>query len=105
MCHKLHTISSEAEAEVVVTAKLGEEGQAVNALLDSGAYANYLSEAWAKAHLKPELIEPVEGEYIQLGGTAKRLPVLGKTRLWVKIGEEHAKITFHIFQTERTHIT
>ena len=73
--------------------------QLVDTLLDSGAYANYLSETWAHAYLKPEQIQPVEGEYIQLGGTAKRLPVLGKTRLLAKIGKEHARIVFHICKT------
>ena len=73
----------------------------VTALLDSGAYSNYISEEWLRQHQLMDQVTPVEGEYIQLGGTSKRLPVLGRITLETTLNEEAAKLSFVVFQSSR----
>ena len=99
--HKLHVVRGTTNEELVVRIKIGEGKKDLEALLDSGAYSNYLSQRWATNNLDPIQIQPVTGEYIQLGGTDTQLPILGRTRLWVYVGAEQAKISFNIFETER----
>ena len=64
----------------------------VTALLDSGAYSNYMSIAWLEKHNLHERITPVVGQYIQLGGTTNKLQVLGRISLNTTIGNEMARL-------------
>ena len=86
--------------ELEVTATIANK-TAVLALLDSGAYANYLSAQWVANHLADYKIHAVHGEFIQLGGTATRLPVLGRVQVHISIPPDAANIYFNIFETER----
>ena len=75
--------------------------QEVCALLDSGAYSNYISEGWLiKQNLHTRIV-PVNGEYIQLGGTNKQLPVLGKIKLETAMGGASALLSFVVFESQR----
>ena len=66
----------------------------VVALLDSGAYSNYISISWLEMHHLQERITPVVGQYIQLGGTTNKLPVLGRISLDTTIANETARLSF-----------
>ena len=72
------------------------------ALLDSGAYSNYISLAWLEMNNLTNQINPVEGEYIQLGGTNNRLPVLGRISLETTLGNESAQLSYVVFQSGRS---
>jgi hypothetical protein len=72
------------------------------ALLDSGAYSNYISLDWLQTNNLTEQINPVEGEYIQLGGTNNRLPVLGRISLETTLGNESAQLSDVVFQSGRS---
>ena len=73
----------------------------VVALLDSGAYSNYVSRSWVEDNQLSHRVIPVEGQVIQLGGTDKILPVLGRISLSVRIGNEAARLTFVVFDSSR----
>ena len=73
----------------------------VTALLDSGAYSNYVSEEWLRQNQLMDQITYVDGEYIQLGGTTKRLPVLGRITLETRVKDESAALTYVVFESNR----
>ena len=73
----------------------------VVALLDSGAYSNYISISWLEKHHLQERITPVVGQYIQLGGTTNKLPVLGRISLNTTIANETARLSFVVFDSGR----
>jgi len=73
----------------------------VEALLDSGAYHNYLSFEVVKGTALEDMMQPVHNQYVLLGGTDKKLPVLGKVTVSVQLGGTTAEIKCHVFETTR----
>jgi len=71
------------------------------ALLDSGAYSNYISIDWLEKHQLQQRITPVVGQFIQLGGTTNKLPVLGRISLDTTIANETARLSYVVFESGR----
>jgi len=97
----LHHLSSGHSTEVKILAHVDHLKEKVEALLDSGAYYNYLSFAVVKGMVLEEIMQPVQNQYVLLGGTDKKLPVLGKVTVSVQLEGTTAEIKCHVFETNR----
>ena len=99
--NKLHHVSTAVSRELEMPVHLNNAESEVTALLDSGAYSNYVSLQWLEDNNLLSEMSQVEGEYIQLGGTSKRLPVLGRVSLQTTLANETAMLNFVVFESAR----
>ena len=99
--NKLHHVSTAVSRELEMPVHLNNAESEVTALLDSGAYSNYVSLQWLEDNNLLSEMSQVEGEYIQLGGTSKRLPVLGRVSLQTTLANETALLNFVVFESAR----
>ena len=78
-------------------AKLEGKEKSVDALMDTGAFYNYLSASIvAKNNLMGKL-RPVKDERVQLGATSNYKDIVGRLTLVTEIKGTAARITFNVF--------
>jgi len=70
----------------------------VKALLDSGAYSNCVSLAWLEKQGLTQDLQPVNGEYIQLGGTNKQLLMVCRENRDLMVSREAQILFFYLLQ-------
>jgi len=82
-------------------AKLEGIEKSVDALMDTGAFYNYLSASIVATNNMMEKMRPARNERVQLGGTSSYKDIVGRLTLITEIKGTAAKITFNVFETDR----
>ena len=82
-------------------AKLEGKEKSVDALMDTGAFYNYLSASIVATNNLMGKLRPVKNERVQLGGTSNYKDIVGRLTLVTEIKGTAARITFNVFETDR----
>ena len=82
-------------------AKLEGIDKSVDALMDTGAFYNYISASLVATNKIMGKMRPVKNERVRLGGTSSYKTIIGRLTLLTEIEETSAKITYIVFETDR----
>jgi len=82
-------------------AKLEGIEKSVDALMDTGAFYNYISASLVATHDIMGKMRPIKDERVQLGGTSSYENIMGRLTLVAEIKGTAAKITYNVFETDR----
>lgn len=87
--------------EFVEKARLKGVLEPVEVLMDTGAYHNYISATLVASNNLWHLLTPVQEERVELGGTGKTVPILGRITLDTTLGNHSARVIYNVFDSQR----